>query len=134
MTIYRWPIRVYYEDTDAGGVVYHANYLKFFERARCEALRTLGFELDELRERENLLFVVRAMEVDFMRPARFNESLCVTTEIEQIKSVSMIFKQAVVRGEDEVLCKASVKVACLTADSFRPKPIPSFIIQRLNEK
>ena len=129
--IFRWPIRVYYEDTDAGGVVYHANYVRFLERARCELLRAMGFELDELRERENLLFVVRAMELDFLKPAKFNEALWVTTEIEQIKSASLVFKQAILRGEAEILCEARVRVACLAADAFRPKPLPNFIARRL---
>ena len=128
---FRWPVRVYYEDTDAGGVVYHANYLRYMERARTERLRALGFELDELREREDVLFVVRAMELDFFKPARFNESLWVTADVEQVKSASLMFKQAVLREEGEVLCAARVKVACLAAEAFRPKAIPDFIVQRL---
>ena len=128
--VFRWPIRVYYEDTDAGGVVYHANYVRFFERARCELLRAMGFELDELREREDLLFVVRSMELDFLKPAKFNELLSVTTEIEQVKAASLVFKQTAWRG-DEALCRATVKVACLAAEAFRPKPLPDFILRRL---
>lgn len=128
--VFSWPIRVYYEDTDAGGVVYHANYLKFFERARCEMLRAWGFELDELREREDLLFVVRAVEMDFLRPAQFNELLCVTTAIEQAKAASLVFKQTAWRGE-EALCRAKVKVACLAAAAFRPKPLPDSLLRCL---
>jgi acyl-CoA thioester hydrolase len=128
--VFRWPIRVYYEDTDAGGVVYHANYIKFFERARSELLRGLGFELDQLRERENLVFVVRSLEVDFLKPAKFNEALWVATAIGQVKAASLVFRQVLLRGE-EALCKATVKVACLAADEFRPRPLPEFIVRSL---
>lgn len=128
---FRWPIRVYYEDTDAGGVVYHANYLKFMERARTERLRAMGFELQELTEREDLLFVVRSMEIDFLKPARFNDALWVTAEIENLRAASFIFRQEVRRGEDELLCSATVKVVSLSAAAFRPKAVPEFIVQRL---
>jgi acyl-CoA thioester hydrolase len=130
-TPFRWPIRVYYEDTDAGGVVYHANYLRFLERARTERLRALGFELDELREREDILFVVRSMELDFLKPARFNEALWVTAEMEQIRSASIFFRQAIFRGESELLCEARVRVVCLSAAAFRPKPVPDFMVRCL---
>jgi acyl-CoA thioester hydrolase len=128
---FRWPIRVYYEDTDVGGVVYHGNYVRFFERARTEHLRALGLELHTLREREDILFVIRAMELDFRKPARFNDSLWVTSEIEQIRSASIFFRQAVFRGESELLCEARVQVVCLAAEAFRPKPVPDFMLQRL---
>jgi acyl-CoA thioester hydrolase len=129
---FRWPVRVYYEDTDAGGVVYHANYLRFMERARSERLRGLGFELDELRRDHDLLFVVRSLEIDFLKPARFNDRLWVTANLDRIRSVSLYFRQAVVRNEDELLCEARVRVVCLSAENFRPRVVPEFLRQRLN--
>ena len=129
---FRWPVRVYYEDTDAGGVVYHANYLRFMERARSERLRGLGFELDDLGRDPGILFVVRSLEIDFLRPARFNDRLWVTADLDRIRSASIHFRQAVVRSEDEVLCEARVRVVCLSAESFRPRAVPDVILQRLN--
>jgi acyl-CoA thioester hydrolase len=127
---FRWPVRVYYEDTDAGGLVYHANYLRFMERARTERLRAHGFELDGLQREHRIMFVVRSMELDFLKPARFNESLWVTADIEQVKSASFIFNQAVIRGE-EILCAAKVRVACLSAEILRPISIPDVVLRSL---
>jgi len=128
-------VRVYYEDTDAGGVVYHGNYLKFLERARTEWLRALGFEQDELRTRDGILFVVRAMEIDFLSPARFNDALLVTAQLADLKRVTMTFAQRIQRqGEtDTLLCDARVRVACLTAETFRPCPIPDTLLQRIED-
>jgi acyl-CoA thioester hydrolase len=128
---FRWPVRVYYEDTDAGGVVYHANYVKYFERARTERLRALGFELDELRNHAGIIFAVRSMQVEYLRPARFNDALSVSAEIVQIKSASLTFEQAIIRGPDEILCEAAVRVVCLRADAFRPAAIPDFLLHSL---
>lgn len=130
---FRWPIRVYYEDTDAGGLVYHANYLRFLERARTERLRALGFELDALQRDHGIMFVVRSMELDFLKPARFNEMLWVTSEFEQVRSASLFFKQAVMRGEDEILCTARVRVVSISAETFRPRPVPEFLVERLRD-
>jgi len=129
---FRLPIRVYYEDTDAGGVVYHANYLRFFERARTERLRTLGFELDALHRDEDLLFAVRSMNLNFIKPARFNEALWVTANLTEVRRASLNFRQELLR-EDEALCRAEVKVVCLTASAFRPKPLPKYLLQRFTE-
>lgn len=117
------PVRVYYEDTDAGGVVYYANYLKFFERARTEFLRSCGFEQDELREQEGVLFAVRSVQVDYLRPARFNDFLTVTAMVTSVKRVRLDFEQAVEKG-GEVLCLSQVKIACLDSITFKPRPIP----------
>jgi len=81
MKTFTWPVRIYYEDTDAGGVVYYANYLKFFERARTEMLRAEGFEQDQLLQNEGVLFVVRSVQVDYLTPARFNEQLQVDCQV-----------------------------------------------------
>lgn len=130
-TNFRWPVRVYYEDTDAGGVVYHANYVRFLERARSERLRALGFELDDLHRRNSILFAVRSLQLDFLKPARFNDTLWVTAELEEIKFASIFFQQAILRGEDEILCEARVRVVCIADGAFRPTAVPDFIIQRL---
>ena len=90
-----WPIRVYYEDTDSGGVVYHANYLRFMERARTEWLRRLGFEQDRLRDEERVIFAVRRMELDFLAPARFNDALLVHTRLAAQRRASLLFEQSV---------------------------------------
>ena len=123
MSVFRWPIRVYYEDTDSGGVVYYANYLKFFERARTEMLRSKGVEQDALINNENIIFVVRSVNVDYLSPARFNEAIHIDSEISQLKKASILFKQQIYR-EETLLCQASVTIACLNANNFRPKAIP----------
>lgn len=130
MTNFQWPIRVYYEDTDAGGVVYYANYLRFFERARTEWMRDSGFEQDHLKEEHQLVFAVRSIEVDYLLPARFNESLVVNTQISQFRGASINFFQQITRSNSEksqVLCEANVRIVCIDAQSFTPKPIPEFI-------
>jgi len=127
-----WPVRVYYEDTDSGGVVYYANYLKFMERARTEWLRTRGYEQDVLVERENLIFVVRSVQLDFLQPARFNEQLAVSVVVSACRGASIEFQQEV-RRESTVLCSASVKIACLNSDSLKPQRLPSAMIEELVE-
>lgn len=124
-------LRVYYEDTDAGGVVYHSNYLKFMERARTERIRSLGYELNHLAEDYDLLFVVRAMQIDFKKPALFNDELWVTADFVEIRPASIVFGQSVGRGEAGILCSAEVKVAAISAQSFRPKAVPEFLLTQL---
>ncbi len=126
--------RVYFEDTDAGGVVYHSNYLNFYERARTEFLRTLGFEQDDLLQ-QNIVFVVRNISVDFKQAARFNELLVVESNIKRLKKVSLIFDQAIYsqRGGQKVLInQAEVKVGCVAADKFVPVAIPEQIMRKLS--
>jgi len=124
------PVRVYYEDTDAGGVVYHTNYLKFMERARTEWLRSLGFEQDELRDRFGVVFAVRRMDVDFLKPALFNEMVTVTALVTQYGKASLVFSQSVDRGE-QTLCRAKVKVACIDLERFKPTALPAAILSEL---
>lgn len=127
--------RVYFEDTDAGGVVYYANYLKFYERARTEYLRNLGFEQDDLFD-QNIVFVVRNITVDFKQAARFNELLLVESRIQRLKKLSLVFDQAIYvqRGEQKVLInQALVKLACVTADLFKPITIPQPIMRKLSD-
>lgn len=125
------PLRVYYEDTDSGGVVYYANYLKFMERARTEWLRSLGFEQDELSRRDGILFAVRSVRVEYLRPAHFNDSLEVDVILQRRGSASMVFQQAVRRGV-EVLCTGEIKIACLGMAGFSPVPVPEYIVSRID--
>lgn len=133
---FQWPVRVYYEDTDAGGVVYHAGYLRFFERARTERLRVLGFEQDELRAREGIVFAVKSMNLDFIKPARFNDLLWVNARLAEVKRASLVFEQEIRRqdGASELLCKADVRVACLDANSFKATAIPDYLLQRIKDE
>jgi acyl-CoA thioester hydrolase len=121
-----WPVRVYYEDTDSGGVVYYANYLKFMERARSEWLRSLGFEQDALIRDAAVIFAVRSVQVEYLRPARFNDALTVSAAVVQSGGASITFAQEVRRG-DEVLCSGTVKIASLDAVTLRPKSVPAQI-------
>ncbi len=125
-----WPVRVYWEDTDAGGVVYYANYLKFMERARSEWLRAYGFEQDVLRDEAGVVFVVRRVEIDYLSPARFNEQLEVTVSLHEKGRVSISVKQELMRGSD-CLARAEVTLACVDAARFKPVKIPSPLLQAL---
>jgi len=133
-------VRVYYEDTDNGGVVYHANYLKFMERARTEWLRARGVEQDVLIEREGLVFAVRSAQLDYLKPARFNQLLSVSASVAEIGKASLIFDQTVnlITSEgidavksDLLLCQGQIRVACLDANSLKPRAIPAAIRQEI---
>ena len=128
---FRIPVRVYYEDTDAGGVVYYANYLKFLERARTEWLRSLGFEQAALARDPGVLFVVAGVEVDFKRPARFDDALEVSVAIAERGRAGLSFQQDVHRG-DELIVAARVRVACVDSQSFRPVPLPPTLVARID--
>lgn len=132
MNEFLWPVRVYYEDTDAGGVVYYANYLKFMERARTEWLRSLGFEQDELIAQHNVLFAVRRVALDYRQPARFNDTLTVSVCIVETGKASLTFAQTIRRESDHlVLCEGQVKIASLDAREFKPCGIPEALQQKL---
>ncbi len=122
--------RVYYEDTDHGGVVYHANYLRFMERARTEMLRERGYELDVLEQEEGLIFAVRRASLDFRAPARFNDLLHVETQVVSKTPVRMDF-QHTVSVADRVLCGGRIEVVCLDAAGFRPHVIPAALSQAI---
>ncbi len=128
MHAFVWPVRVYYEDTDAGGVVYYANYLKFMERARTEWLRTRGFEQDVLIKEQDLVFAVRSLSIDYLRPARLDDLLQVRVTVSELRRASIVFEQTInrVRNNDseDILTIGQVKVVSLAATSFKPKPIP----------
>jgi acyl-CoA thioester hydrolase len=129
---FRWPVRVYFEDTDAGGVVYHATYLNFLERARTEWLRALGFEQDRLREEQGVLFTVRRLGIEYRSPARFNDQLTVTSSLSGHGGASLDFEQTVWRVADGGLCcRASVNVACVDAARMRPTRIPAVILDAM---
>lgn len=122
-TNFSWPVRVYYEDTDAGGVVYYANYLKFFERARTEWLRSFGLNQDKLQEEAGLIFVVRRALLDFVRPARLDDLLVLTVEPKKFARVYVDLAQEARRGE-ELLARAEVRVACLDKYGLKPALVP----------
>jgi len=120
---FSWPVRVYYEDTDAGGVVYYANYLSFMERARTEWLRALGFEQPAMAATRGVLFVVRAVHIDYLKPSRFNDNLQVTVEVVNVGGSRIRFLQQVLRGNEEIV-RAEVDVVCVSTDTFRPARVP----------
>ncbi len=136
------PVRVYYEDTDAGGVVYHSNYINFFERARTEWLRQLGYEMDELVSDEQLVFVVRALNCEYLRPAIFNDELFVSAEIIDVGNTSIKFEQKVMRVSKELdkteeacitLAKGTVTVVSVDSNKFRPKRLPKQLLETIKE-
>ncbi|MBU3005612.1 MAG: tol-pal system-associated acyl-CoA thioesterase [Paraglaciecola sp.] len=120
-------VRVYYEDTDAGGIVYYANYLKFLERARTEWLRQMGIEQDILLER-SVGFVVKRVEMDNHGPARFNELLCIQSEIVELKRASLVFKQIIISPNNQCLVSALIRVACVNLSNMKPQAIPDNIL------
>jgi acyl-CoA thioester hydrolase len=130
---FHWPVRVYWEDTDAGGVVYYATYLKFMERARTEWLRALGFEQDALRDEAGAAFVVRRVEVDYLSPARFNEQIEVSVDLLEIGRASLSVGQTLTRGTTR-LVSARVTLACVDAARFKPVKIPTPILQALAQE
>ncbi|MEO8306179.1 MAG: tol-pal system-associated acyl-CoA thioesterase [Betaproteobacteria bacterium] len=127
---FRLPVRVYYEDTDAAGIVYYANYLKYMERARTEWLASLGFELSALERVESIVFVVHRVEIDYRLPARLGEKLDATLALAELSRARMIVAQDVVRGGD-LLTHASVALACLDRARHRPTRIPAALHDRL---
>jgi acyl-CoA thioester hydrolase len=130
---FTWPVRVYYEDTDAGGVVYYANYLKFLERARTERLRELGFEQDQLKQEYGIIFAVHSLSIRYRKPAVFNDALRVSADVIDIGKARLGFKQMITRDNDNTsICSADVAIACLNADRFTPTRIPTHILEVLN--
>lgn len=129
---FEWPVRVYYEDTDAAGIVYYANYLKFMERARTERLRAIGYEQDQLMNEFGIVFAVRSVQADYLKPARFNDELTVTAEISQLKRASLVFEQKILNKSGEPLCTGSIKVACLDLETMGPRKIPEEMRERIN--
>ncbi len=128
MLISTLPVRIYYEDTDAGGIVYYANYLKFFERGRTELLREFNIEQDLLLEK-NIAFVVKKVEMDYVKSARFNQLVTVKTEVISCRKASLRFKQEILNESGELLCQATTLIACINLQEMKPMPIPAEIIE-----
>ena len=122
-----WPVQVYYEDTDAGGVVYHSQYLNFMERARTEFLRSIGFAQTALKDDLGILFVVRDIQIRFRKPAKFDDALNVHTKLVNVGRSLLAFEQNIHRG-DEHLIAAKVEVVCIEAASFKPTSIPQVML------
>jgi acyl-CoA thioester hydrolase len=133
LPVFRWPVRVYYEDTDASGVVYHAAYLRYFERARTEWLRAMGFSQQNLRGHLDVVFTVANLQVDFVRPARLDDDLDVTVFVEQMRRASLHFRQTLSRKAepDAVLARATVRVGCVDVATFRPCPLPDDFVRHV---
>lgn len=130
---YTFPIRVYWEDTDAGGIVFYANYLKFFERARTEWLRSLGVEQRPLKENTGGMFVVSETQVKYHRPARLDDELLVTAALQEIGGASMTITQQATRA-NLLLCDGTIRIGWVDSASLRPARIPSTILERLNNR
>ena len=125
---FRWPVRVYWEDTDAGGVVYHAGYMRFMERARSEWMRALGVDQMAYKQATGLAFMVRDMHIDFLRPALLDDELSVTVEVKERRAASILFAQRILKADGSCLVRASVRVACVELERMRPAAIPPDLI------
>jgi acyl-CoA thioester hydrolase len=131
-TLFRWPVRVYYEDTDAGGVVYHASYLAFYERARTEMLRQHHFNQQALLE-EQVAFVVRRMTIDFVAAARLDDLLEIQSEVTAMTRATMTFSQRIVNAEGKVLNEAEVLIACINPHLMKPIALPKSIVAEFKQ-
>jgi acyl-CoA thioester hydrolase len=128
-SVFSWPVRVYWEDTDAGGVVYHASYLRFIERARSEWLRSRGVEQQKLRATHGILFVVSEIELKFVSPARLDDELVATIDSFTRRSASLTFAQCILRPADGArIIEARVRAACVDAATLKPTRIPDFLL------
>lgn len=128
MLISTLPIRIYYEDTDAGGIVYYANYLKFFERGRTEFLREYDIQQDTLLQ-QNIAFVVKKVEMNCIKPARFNQLINIETEVISYRKASLMFAQKIFNENRELLCQADTLIACVNLQKMKPNAIPTEIIE-----
>lgn len=128
-TPFSWPVRVYYQDTDAGGVTYHASYINFMERARTEWLRSCGYSNAGLMMTLGVMFVVRSIRLDYFRPARLDDLLSITVEIRELGRSRVSLLQRILR-DGELLTEGDVHLVCVTASGFRPVPIPEVLRQR----
>jgi acyl-CoA thioester hydrolase len=128
---FRWRVRIYWEDTDAGGVVFYANYLKFFERARTEWLRGLGFSQQAMRLDDGAIFVVSDTGVQYRLPARLDDELDITVQLVEAGRASLVLQQQAWRGED-CLAEGRIRIGCVDAGNFRPRRIPNAILERIS--
>jgi acyl-CoA thioester hydrolase len=122
-TVFTWPVRVYFQDTDAGGVVYHASYVNFMERARTEWLRSCGYSNAGLMKEFGVMFVVRTMKLDYLRPALLDDMLAVTAQVSEIGRSRLSLRQSV-RRADEILTEGEVRLVCVSRDTFKPVRVP----------
>ena len=127
---FRFPMRVYWEDTDAAGIVFYANYLKFFERARSEWLRSCGFEQERLRNETGIAFVVTETSVRYRRPARLDDMITVSVEVNRLGQASLEVAQQAWRGE-ELLASGTIRIGCVDLGTFRPRRFPDDILLSL---
>ena len=125
---FEWSARVYFEDTDSGGVVYHANYLKFMERARTEWLRNLGLDQLKLKQEDKLMFVVRKINIKYKIPARFNDELIIQTDCVKSTDYSIMLKQNILR-DNQTITEGNVEIVCINSDLFKPVRIPKMAKQ-----
>ena len=123
-----FPVRVYYEDTDAAGIVYYANHLKYMERARTEWLRSLGFELPELKQQHGVVFAVTKLALEYKKPAFFNDTLSVSVHVDRLARSYFDLDQNVTRTGKEVVCRGTVRVACVDAGTLKPRGMPQTLI------
>ena len=132
---FSWPTRIYWEDTDAGGVVYHARYVAFMERARTEWMRALGYGQERMRAEHGMVFAVRSMQMDFTRPARLDDSLVVSARVASHGRASIEFEQDIRYAHDDsmVLATAAARVGCVDMARFRPRAIPDSILKEIKE-
>ncbi|WP_300005921.1 tol-pal system-associated acyl-CoA thioesterase [uncultured Cedecea sp.] len=131
-SLFSWPVRVYYEDTDAGGVVYHASYIAFYERARTEMLRKQGFSQQMLLA-EHVAFVVRKMTVEYLAPARLDDLLEIQSEVKSMRGASMVFSQRIVNAENQVLNQAEVLIVCVDLSLMKPRALPKSIVAEFKQ-
>jgi acyl-CoA thioester hydrolase len=127
VSAFRFPVRVYWEDTDAGGIVFYANYLKFFERARTEWLRAAGVEQHQLREDTGLIFVVAATSLRYAAPARLDDLLTITVEPQPAGRASLVVRQRALRG-DTLLAEGEIRIGCVRAQDLKPQRLPDAVI------
>ena len=135
MNSFAWPVRVYWEDTDAGGVVYYANYLKFMERARTEWLRAKGIEQRPLQEQLGIIFVVVDAQIQFRRPARYGDLLAVTCSIAEHSRTSLSFRHEIHRdtAQGELVSAGAVRAACVDSRTFKPRPLPEILVTEITQ-
>jgi len=129
--VFSIPVRIYYEDTDTGGVVYYANYLRYMERARTDWLRAQGFEQTALADEHQIVLAVKQANIKYLKPAKLDDSLVVSAKITRIGSASITFNQQVSRAR-ELLCDGEVRIVCLDTITFRPKAIPEFFLNKIH--
>ena len=127
---FKWSVRIYFEDTDSGGVVYHSNYLKFMERARTEWLRSLNLNQADLKKKDKIMFVVAKVKIDYKKAAQFNDALDIETSVDNIGASKVDLTQNIMKNS-ELYTSAKVSIACIHSETFKPQRIPKLIKQQM---